>query len=137
MIAQASVPGPSARLLLDTHVWLWWQADDRRLSKTARAAIMGAAEVYVSAASAWEMAIKTALGKLDAPDDVAGAVDAGGFSELPVHFRHIAALCILPAHHRDPFDRLLLAQAYVDDLTFVTADPTLPQYGIPYLWAGR
>jgi PIN domain nuclease of toxin-antitoxin system len=128
---------PNARLLLDTHVWLWWQADDRRLSKNARVAIAGAAEVYVSAASAWEMAIKRALGKLDAPEDVAGAVEAGGFSELPVHFRHIAALGTLPAHHRDPFDRLLLAQAHVDGLTFVTADPALPPYGITHLWARR
>jgi len=127
----------AVRLLLDTHVWLWWQADDRRLAKAARAAVAGAAEVYVSAASAWEMAIKSALGKLDAPEDVASAVDAGGFRELPIHFRHIAALRTLPNHHRDPFDRLLIAQAQVDELTLVTADPALPPYRIPHLWAGR
>lgn len=137
MIARAAATEIPARLLLDTHVWLWWQADDRRLAKVARAAIARAAEVYVSAASAWEMAIKIALGKLEAPEDVAEAVDAGGFRELPVHFRHVAALRTLPAHHRDPFDRLLLAQARVDGLTLVTADPALPPYGVPHLWAGR
>jgi len=62
---------------------------------------------------------------------------AGGFRELPVHFRHVAALRELPAHHRDPFDRLLLAQALVDGLTLVTADTALPPYGVPHLWAGR
>jgi PIN domain nuclease of toxin-antitoxin system len=137
MIARASATETSGRLLLDTHVWLWWQADDRRLAKTARTAIAHAAEVYISAASAWEMAIKIALGKLEAPEDVAAAVDAGGFRELPVHFRHVAALHTLPAHHRDPFDRLLLAQARVDGLTLVTADPALPPYGVAHLWAGR
>lgn len=137
MIARASPAAPPARLLLDTHVWLWWQADDRRLAKAARSAITQAAEVYISVASAWEMAIKSALGKLETPEDVAEAIDAGGFRELPVHLRHVAALRTLPAHHRDPFDRLLLAQALVDDLTFLTADPLIPPYGVPHLWCGR
>ena len=137
MIAHARAAVAPARLLLDTHVWLWWQSDDRRLAKTARSAIANAAEAYVSAASAWEMAIKAALGKLHAPEDIADAVDAGGFRELPVYFRHIAALRALPARHRDPFDRLLLAQAHVDGLTLVTADPALSEYGVPHLWAGR
>lgn len=137
MIARAPATETAARLLLDTHVWLWWQADDRRLAKAARTAIVQAAEVYVSAASAWEMAIKIALGKLEVPEDLAAAADAGGIRELPVHFRHVAALRTLPAHHRDPFDRLLLAQARVDGLTLVTADPALPPYGVPHLWAGR
>jgi PIN domain nuclease of toxin-antitoxin system len=126
-----------ARLLLDTHVWLWWQADDRRLGKGARTAIADAAAVYVSAASAWEMAIKTALGKLTAPEDIADAVDEGGFRELPIAFRHVQALGDLPLHHRDPFDRILVAQARVDGLTLVTADPALPPYGVAHLWAGR
>ncbi|HEX6534352.1 MAG TPA: type II toxin-antitoxin system VapC family toxin [Gemmatimonadaceae bacterium] len=137
MIARAPTTETTARLLLDTHVWLWWQADDRRLTKATRTAIARAAEVYVSAASGWEMAINIALGKLEVPEDFAAAADAGGFRELPVHFRHVAALRTLPAHHRDPFDRLLLAQAGVDDLTLVTADPALPPYGVPHLWAGR
>lgn len=137
MIARAPAPDASARLLLDTHVWLWWQANDRRLARAARTAIARAAEVYVSAASAWEMEIKVALGKLEVPEDIAAAVDDGGFRELPVHFRHITALPTLPVHHRDPFDRLLLAQARVDGLTLVTADPALPPYGVPHIWARR
>jgi PIN domain nuclease of toxin-antitoxin system len=137
VIARPAPASPPARLLLDTHVWLWWQADDRRLAKAARSAIAHAADVYISAVSAWEMAIKSALGKLTAPEDIAEAVEAGGFRELPVHFRHVAALHELPVHHRDPFDRLLLAQALVDDLTLVTANSALPPYGVPHLWAGR
>lgn len=137
MIAPPSPASAPARLLLDTQVWLWWQADDRRLTKAARSAIAHAADVYVSVVSAWEMAIKSALGKLEAPEDVAQAVEDGGFRELPVHFRHVAAVRELPAHHRDPFDRLLLAQALVDGLTLVTADSALPPYGVAHLWAGR
>ena len=137
MIARTPSPLRSARLLLDTHVWLWWQGDDPRLAKTARTAITGAAEVYISAASAWEMAIKTALGKLEAPYDLTDAVRTGGFQELPVLFRHVAALAALPRHHRDPFDRILLAQAAADGLTLVTADPMIPPYGTPLLWAAR
>jgi len=77
VIARPAPASPPARLLLDTRVWLWWQADDRRLAKAARSAIAHAADVYVSAVSAWEMAIKSALGKLTAPEDVAEAVEAG------------------------------------------------------------
>ena len=83
------------------------------------------------------MAIKSALGKLKMPEDVAEAAEAGGFRELPVEFRHVAVLSELPDYHRDPFDRLLLAQALADDLTLVTADPAMPPYGVPYVWAGR
>ena len=137
MIARAHPAEMPPRLLLDTHVWLWWQSDDRRLARSARAAIANAAEAYVSAASAWEMVIKTTLGKLRAPTDIEAAVAEGGFRELPVEFRHIAALRTLPPHHRDPFDRLLIAQAHADRLTLVTADPALPRYGVPHLWAGR
>ena len=136
MISRPAPATPPARLLLDTHVWLWWQADDRRLAKAARSVIAHAADVYISAVSAWEMAIKSALGKLTAPEDIAEAVEAGGFRELPVHFRHVAALHELPVHHRDPFDRLLLAQALVDGLTLVTADSALAAYGVPHLRAG-
>lgn len=137
MIARRESDAPPARLLLDTHVWLWWQADDRRLARAARSAIAHAADVYLSAASAWEMAIKSALGKLEMPEDVAGAAEAGGIRKLAIEFRHVAALNGMPNHHRDPFDRLLLAQALADELTIVTADPLLPPYGVPYLWAGR
>lgn len=81
--------------------------------------------------------MKTALGKLEAPDDIAAAVESGGFRELPILSRHVAELRGLPAHHRDPFDRLLVAQAQVDGLTIVTADRAVLPYGVPHLWAGR
>lgn len=129
-------PTSSDRLLLDTHVWLWWQSNSRRLSKTARLAIAHAADAYLSVASAWEIAIKTALGKLRVPEEIAGAVARGGFLELPIQFRHVAAIGNLPMHHRDPFDRILIAQATVDALTLITADPMVRRYDVPVLWAG-
>ena len=122
------------RLLLDTHVWLWWQRDDRRLSSDTRDAIASAAEAYISAASVWEMTIKIALERLHVPSDIGEAIKAGGFLELPVFFRHIAALNALPDRHRDPFDRLLVSQATVDGLLFVTADRAIRSYDLPCLW---
>ena len=104
-------PTSSDRLLLDTHVWLWWQSNSRRLPKAARLTIAHAADAYLSVASAWEIAIKSALGKLRVPEEIAGAVARGGFLELPIQFRHVAVLPNLPMHHRDPFDRILIAQA--------------------------
>ncbi len=134
-------PGASspqhARVLLDTHVWLWWQRDDRRLARPARQAIADADEAWVSGASAWEMAIKVALGRLQVPGDIGEAIRAGGFLELPISFRHVAALHSRPAKHRDPFDRMLVAQASVEGLTLVTADRAIASLHRPCLWAGR
>lgn len=117
------------RLLLDTHVLIWWDAG-ARLSREARNAIRDADEVYVSAASAWEIAIKTALGKIVSSRTVSDAVESSGFTELPVLFRHASALAALPPLHRDPFDRLLVAQAHVEKLTIVTRDALVSQYAV-------
>lgn len=119
------------RLLLDTEALIWWDADDRRLGPRARDEIRSATEVYVSAASAWEIAIKVALGKLRTKRRPALAVADGGFTELPLTFEHADALEGLPWHHRDPFDRLLLATAQVERLTIVTSDGHFEDYDVP------
>jgi PIN domain nuclease of toxin-antitoxin system len=123
------------RLLLDTHVVLWWCSDHRRLQLRARRAIAGADEAWVSAASAWEVSIKTALGRLRPPEPFEHAVDASGFSQLPITFRHAASAGALPAHHHDPFDRMLIAQAQLEGLTLVTHDEVFARYGVPVLTA--
>jgi PIN domain nuclease of toxin-antitoxin system len=100
------------RLLLDTHIFLWFLADSKQLSESARRRIAEADEVFVSAASIWEIAIKVGIGKLDTNiDDVVAGIEASGFEELPVLSRHAVLVASLPAVHRDPFDRLLVAQA--------------------------
>jgi len=117
------------RLLLDTHVFLWCIKDDRRLSKTARSKILQASEVYVSSASIWEMAIKIKLKKLGARiEEVVEAVAKSGFLELPITAQHAVAVTTLLDLHRDPFDRILIAQAIVEPLTFITADAELRNY---------
>jgi PIN domain nuclease of toxin-antitoxin system len=116
-------------LLLDTHVLIWWD-EGRRLATEARRAIADADGVYVSAASAWEIAIKTGLGRLRPVRTVEQAVAESGFLELPVTFRHAQRVGDLPPHHRDPFDRMLIAQAEVEGLTLVTRDPMFARYAI-------
>ena len=119
------------RLLLDTHTLLWWLADDPRLGHNARALIQDAHnEIYVSAASAWEISIKKACGKLVAPDDLDGILEHEGFEELPISFFHGERAGTLPPVHRDPFDRMLIAQAQAEGLDIMTADEMLKQYGI-------
>lgn len=117
------------RLLLDTHVYLWYLVDSPKLSRTARATIATADEVFVSAASIWEATIKAGLGKVkaDLPLLVEG-IEASGFSELPVTAAHAAAVAQLRPLHRDPFDRLLVAQAIFEPLRLLTADPVLVEY---------
>ena len=122
------------RLLLDTHVLLWWLAADPGLSPAARSVIAeGANTVFVSAATAWEMAIKRALGKLIVPDDLEGAVTASGFQSLPITMAHALLAGALPRHHDDPFDRMLIAQAQSEGLTIVTRDAQFSAYGVPIL----
>lgn len=123
------------RLLLDTHVLLWWLAESPKLPKATKARIADAELVYVSAASVWEMAIKTAIGKLDAPDDLEEQLPRHRFEQLPVLVSHALAVAKLPRHHSDPFDRMLIAQAAFESLTLVTADPQLAVYGVPILRA--
>jgi PIN domain nuclease of toxin-antitoxin system len=121
------------RLLLDTHVWLWWQADDSRLGPTARRYIATAREIRFSAASAWEIAIKCAIGKLTLPKnaDIESELERDGFVPLSIEIAHADGVRALPALHRDPFDRLLVAQALAEGLTIVTADPDLARYDVP------
>lgn len=122
------------RLLLDTHVLIWWD-EGARLSRAANEAIRAADQVYVSAVSGWEIAIKTSLGRLKPRRTVADAVAESGFEELPVLLRHAEELAELPLHHRDPFDRMLLAQAVADGLTLVTRDVSLRRYRVPLIAA--
>jgi PIN domain nuclease of toxin-antitoxin system len=118
------------RLLLDTHVFIWAVTDSAQLKADARARLMAAERVYVSAASIWEIAIKSRLGKLDGHvGSFVEAIEASGFRELPVTARHAAAVSGLPLHHADPFERLLLAQAFTEPLRLVTADDALAKYG--------
>ena len=127
------------RLLLDTRAFLWWIADDARLSKRARSAIATRRdECFVSIASCWEIAIKVSLEKLklEAPVDgfIPEQLAVNSFSLLSVEFAHVARVARLPFHHRDPFDRLLAGQALIDDLTVVSADPIFRRYGVKRLW---
>ena len=123
------------RLLLDTHVFLWWRTDDPRLGAAAREAIAQADVVLVSAASAWEAAIKARLGRLRLPQPFASGVADSGFRELPVRFGHAERAAELPRHHDDPFDRMLVAQAEIQGLTLVTHDVAIWQYEISILRA--
>lgn len=117
------------RLLLDTHVFLWSLAMPSKLSTKARQ-LIEKADVYVSAASIWEISIKSALGKLAAhPADVLAAVEPTGFAVLPISGEHAAAVRDLPPHHRDPFDRLLVAQARTEPMHLLTNDGMLRAYG--------
>jgi PIN domain nuclease of toxin-antitoxin system len=117
------------RILLDTHVYLWAVAGSPLLKAPARRLIESADEVYVSAASIWEIAIKARLGKLNAnAEELAAAIEPSGFIELPVSAAHAAAVTQLALHHSDPFDRLLIAQALAEPLRLVTADGLLAMY---------
>jgi PIN domain nuclease of toxin-antitoxin system len=117
------------RLLLDTHIFLWCIKNDRRLSKEMRSKILNASEVYISSASIWEATIKVKIKKLDVNvDKMVKAIVGSGFSELPITACHAAAVLDLPDIHRDPFDRILIAQAISEPLTFLTADAELKNY---------
>jgi len=122
------------KLLLDTHVVLWWLDDPILISESARDAIAEPSnEVLVSAASSRETAIKRGLGKLTAPKDFEAATDACGFRALPITVAHALATEQLPFHHRDPFDRMLIAQAFLEEATIVTRDAVISQYGVPII----
>jgi PIN domain nuclease of toxin-antitoxin system len=128
-----------ARLLLDTHAFLWWLAGDERLSVGAREAIGEELDpVFVSAASIWEISTKHRLGKLPGASaivgDLAGVIEGQGFVGLPITIRHGQAAGALPGPHRDPFDRMLIAQAMLDDLTLVSNERAFSAYGVRRLW---
>jgi PIN domain nuclease of toxin-antitoxin system len=121
-------------LLLDTHVVLWWRVDSPRLSNTVRRTIASAEQVVVSAASGWEVAVKVGIGKLRLDDSFAAMVTGSGFTELPVTLAHAERLAMLPRHHRDPFDRMLIAQALAEGATVVTHDVQFKPYRVPVVW---
>jgi PIN domain nuclease of toxin-antitoxin system len=122
------------RLLLDTHVFIWWCNGDRKLGSAGRKSIAEADEVFVSAVSAWEIAIKTAIGKLVFPMVVEQARELAGFRELPILVAHADGYGGLAAHHGDPFDRMLAAQAQLEQLTLVTHDEAFAPYRVATLW---
>jgi len=116
-------------ILLDTHILLWWLADDELLSEKARRLIADPANrITVSAATAWEVVIKQALGKLSIDGDLEQEIARQGFAMLPVTFAHATEISSLPAIHRDPFDRMLVAQARVENLRLLTVDPNILRY---------
>jgi PIN domain nuclease of toxin-antitoxin system len=123
-------------LLLDAHAVLWWLADDDTLDAPARAAIADPAnDVLVSAATVWEIAIKRAIGKLDAPTGLLEVLDRAGFDVLPITGGDAERAGELPRHHRDPFDRMLVAQASRLDALIVSRDAAFADYGVPVLKA--
>ncbi|MGH8717970.1 MAG: type II toxin-antitoxin system VapC family toxin [Burkholderiales bacterium] len=126
------------RLLLDTQIYLWYSAASPKLPKRAYDVIGNATQVYVSAASIWEAAIKIGVGKLSAKvDDLLAGIPGSGFSPLFVRMEHAALVAKLPLHHRDPFDRLLVAQAISETLRLLTADKALTQYSDLVVQVGK
>ncbi len=122
------------RILLDTHIALWWSNDPAELAPEARAAIAdGSNDVFLSAASVWEAAIKTAAGRLSTPTPIDEAAASAGIRELPISWTHARRASALPPLHRDPFDRMLVAQALEDGLVLVTRDPLVQQYPVSTL----
>jgi len=117
------------RLLLDTHILLWWLSGSRRLSESARTAITDSMPTYVSAVSAWEIGIKVAAGRLEFRDDMERQMALNHFEPLAVTIAHAVRASGLPRHHGDPFDRMLVAQAAAESLTLLTADARLKAYG--------
>lgn len=123
------------KLLLDTHVVIWWLADDATLSDEIKARLDHEPDVFLSAATVWEIAIKQAIGKLKEPADLPEQIRDSGFRELPITSQHALAAGRLPLIHRDPFDRMLVAQAQSEDLTLVTRDPEIRRYDVALLQA--
>lgn len=121
------------RLLLDTHILLWAVLDDPRLSAGMRGKIAGAEAIYVSAATVWEVSIKSGLGKLDVPADLFDRALAAGAQPLPITWTHARAIQGLPPHHADPFDRLLIAQARCEGLSLVSVDTKFRNYDVPLI----
>jgi PIN domain nuclease of toxin-antitoxin system len=123
------------RLLLDTHVLLWWREDSPHLSPRARSQISDSANVIlVSIASFWEIVIKRSLGKLRFPDDLEAMMREEAFGLMQISFQHLRRLETLPGLHRDPFDRMLVSQALIEGTPLVSNDPALPPYGVPTFW---
>lgn len=120
-------------LLLDTHVVLWWLADDPTLSEDVKSRLDVEPDVYVSSATVWEIAIKQAIGKISQPADLPDVIRGSGFRELLISFEHAIAAGRLPLLHRDPFDRMLVAQANCENLTLATRDANCQKYEVDVL----
>jgi len=123
------------RILLDTHVVLWWLTDDPTLSDEIKSMLDHEPDAYVSSATLWEVAIKQAIGKLAEAADLPEWIRDAGFRPLPIDFEHAIAAGRLPMIHRDPFDRMLIAQARCEGLTLVTRDPNIHKYEVAVLTA--
>ena len=127
------------KLLLDTQAFLWWIVDEAALSTRARQLIQdGASVLYLSAASAWEISIKASLGKLKLSDEpgkvITEQMAANGIHPLPIQVSHALHVYGLPPHHRDPFDRMLVAQSQLESLPIMTPDEQIARYGVPTIW---
>ena len=126
------------KILIDTHVFLWWLSDDNSLGNISRELIADSRnEVFVSGATSWEIAIKKKKGLLDAPDNIDGIVEDEGFSKLPISLFHGELAGSLEEIHRDPFDRMLIAQAQSEGLELLTVDGIIPKYGVRVIDASR
>jgi PIN domain nuclease of toxin-antitoxin system len=121
------------RLLLDTHIVLWWLTADQRLPESVCQLMEASPNLQISSASIWEMSIKQASGKLQAPDNIADLLLGMNFKELPIRFRHAQHVRTLPPIHQDPFDRILIAQALCDNFKIITKDPRMRQYPVDCL----
>ncbi|HEY3230232.1 MAG TPA: type II toxin-antitoxin system VapC family toxin [Roseiflexaceae bacterium] len=127
------------KALLDTHAFLWWITDDPRLSSRVRELTADSTNtLFLSAASGWEIAIKAQLGKLQLPDNleryIADQLSLNGFESLPIQLRHALHVYTLPDLHRDPFDRILVAQSQLEQLPILTVDPQIARYGVDVIW---
>ena len=122
-------------LLLDTHAFIWARTEPSRLTRAVRELLERTEHVYVSAGSAWETGIKVKAGKLKLPEPFEAGVEASRFFKLNITFEHVQEAAALPLHHKDPFDRLLVAQARIEKLTLVTRDAAMQAYDVPILVA--
>ena len=127
------------KVLLDTHIFLWWISDDSRLSDRAREVIGdGRNELFFSAASGWEISSKAGLGRLDVPEDlqrfIADQLSRNAIQVLPIYLSHALHTGSLPGHHRDPFDRILVSQAILEKLPLLSADPQISPYPVQVVW---
>ncbi len=127
------------RYLLDTHTFLWWNMDDAQLSSLAKDLIAdGSNEIYVSAVTAWEIAIKTARGRLSLPEEptryIPNRMNLYGFLALPVQISHAVQVYTLPMHHANPFDRLLVAQSQIESMPLITLDADIRKYDVEVVW---
>jgi PIN domain nuclease of toxin-antitoxin system len=127
------------RVLLDTHALLWWISDDPRLSDRAREIIAdGRNELFFSAASGWEISIKAGLGRLEVPEDlqrfISDQLSRNAVQSLPIYLSHALHIRNLPDHHRDPFDRILVSQAILEEMPLLSADPQISRYPVEVVW---